>query len=72
MQRRLRDKGWIATEEIIACGINLGLALGIGPGLGYLGLEWLKKTADHQLQSSHRETYDVRRPRRAKCYRRLI
>jgi ubiquinone/menaquinone biosynthesis C-methylase UbiE len=44
MQRRLRDKGWIETNEIIKCGINSGTALELGPGPGYLGLEWLKKT----------------------------
>jgi ubiquinone/menaquinone biosynthesis C-methylase UbiE len=50
MQRRLRDKGWIATDGIIACGINFGLSLEIGPGPGYLGLEWLKKTTDTNLK----------------------
>jgi len=44
MQRRLRDKGWIETENITKSGITKGLALEIGPGPGYLGLEWLKNT----------------------------
>lgn len=44
MQRRFRDKGWIETDRIIQCGIKKGYALEIGPGPGYLGLEWLKKT----------------------------
>jgi len=44
MQRRLRDKGWIETKDIIKSGITKGLALEIGPGPGYLGLEWLKNT----------------------------
>jgi ubiquinone/menaquinone biosynthesis C-methylase UbiE len=44
MQRRLRDKGWIETRDIIESGITRGLALEIGPGPGYLGLEWLKNT----------------------------
>jgi ubiquinone/menaquinone biosynthesis C-methylase UbiE len=44
MQRRLRDKGWIETREIIKGGITHGLVLEIGPGPGYLGLEWLKNT----------------------------
>jgi hypothetical protein len=39
MQRHLRDKGWIETNRIIAFGIDSGLALEIGPGPGYLGLE---------------------------------
>jgi len=42
MQRRLRDKGWIETKDIIKSGITKGLALEVGPGPGYLGLEWLK------------------------------
>ena len=44
MQRRLRDKGWIETKDIIKSGITEGLVLEIGPGPGYLGLEWLKNT----------------------------
>jgi len=39
MQRRLRDKGWIETKDIIKSGITKGLALEVGPGPGYLGLE---------------------------------
>ena len=50
MHRRLRDKGWIETNSIIAFGIDSGLALEIGPGPGYLGLEWLKKTANTNLK----------------------
>ena len=50
MQRHLRDKGWIETNRIIAFGINSGLALEIGPGPGYLGLEWLKKTTNTNLK----------------------
>jgi ubiquinone/menaquinone biosynthesis C-methylase UbiE len=44
MQRRFRDKGWIETKDVIESGITRGLALEIGPGPGYLGLEWLKQT----------------------------
>lgn len=44
MQRRFRDKGWMETDAIIKSGIQEGIALEIGPGPGYLGLEWLKKT----------------------------
>ena len=44
MQRRFRDKGWIETKDIINTGISRGVALEIGPGPGYLGLEWLKHT----------------------------
>ncbi|MBL7175951.1 MAG: class I SAM-dependent methyltransferase [Desulfobacteraceae bacterium] len=50
MQRRLRDKGWIETKDIIKSGITKGLALEIGPGPGYLGLEWLKNTQGTTLK----------------------
>jgi len=49
MMRGLRDRGWIYTEEIIKSGITKGTALEIGPGPGYLGLEWLRKTEDTKL-----------------------
>ncbi|MCE5249151.1 class I SAM-dependent methyltransferase [bacterium] len=44
MQRNLRDKGYMETDDIIKFGIDKGEVLEIGPGPGYLGLEWLKKT----------------------------
>ena len=53
MARRMRDKGWYqvnvprfltAVPLLIASGINRGDALEIGPGPGYLGLEWLRDT----------------------------
>ncbi len=50
MQRRLRDKGWIETQDVIRAGITDGLALEIGPGPGYLGLEWLKNTQGTALK----------------------
>jgi ubiquinone/menaquinone biosynthesis C-methylase UbiE len=50
MQRRLRDKGWIETGDITKIGITHGLALEIGPGPGYLGLEWLKNTQGTTLK----------------------
>jgi ubiquinone/menaquinone biosynthesis C-methylase UbiE len=50
MQRRLRDKGWIETRELLKCEITHGLALEIGPGPGYLGLEWLKHTQGTTLK----------------------
>jgi ubiquinone/menaquinone biosynthesis C-methylase UbiE len=50
MQRRLRDRGWIETNDIIQSGITEGLALEIGPGPGYLGLEWLKNTEGTRLK----------------------
>jgi ubiquinone/menaquinone biosynthesis C-methylase UbiE len=45
-----RDKGWMETDQIIANGITSGMALEIGPGPGYLGLEWLKKTKKTSLK----------------------
>jgi ubiquinone/menaquinone biosynthesis C-methylase UbiE len=50
MMRNMRDRGWIETNLIIKEGINSGLALEIGPGPGYLGLEWLKKTKGTRLK----------------------
>ncbi len=48
-QKSIRDRGWIETPQIIASGITKGHALEVGPGPGYLGLEWLKKTSGTQL-----------------------
>jgi ubiquinone/menaquinone biosynthesis C-methylase UbiE len=49
MLRRLRDKGWMETEHIIESGIIGGHALEVGPGPGYLGLEWLKRVSTARL-----------------------
>lgn len=49
MMRSLQDKGWLETNDLIKGGITSGLALEIGPGPGYLGLEWLKNTEDTRL-----------------------
>ena len=48
-QRNFRDKGILATDRIIKSGINRGFALEIGPGPGYLGLEWLGKTENTRM-----------------------
>ena len=48
-QKTMRDRGLLCTEQIIKTGINKGHALEIGPGPGYLGLEWLKKTDNTYL-----------------------
>ncbi len=48
----MRDRGWLETNLIIATGINKGLSLEIGPGPGYLGLEWLKKTEGTRLKGA--------------------
>lgn len=50
MMRGNRDKGWTGTREIINAGIRHGSALEIGPGPGYLGLEWLKETEGTKLK----------------------
>ncbi len=50
MMRNMRDKGWIETNLILKEGISSGIALEIGPGSGYLGLEWLKKTEGTRLK----------------------
>jgi ubiquinone/menaquinone biosynthesis C-methylase UbiE len=50
MQRRFRDRGWLETKEILRSGITRGRVLEIGPGPGYLGLEWLKRTEGTILQ----------------------
>lgn len=49
MQRTFRDRGWIETDLIIKNGIVDGRAMEIGPGPGYLGLEWLKRTERTKL-----------------------
>ena len=42
--RIMRDKGWNNVNNILGAGITKGNVLEIGPGPGYVGLEWLKKT----------------------------
>jgi len=49
--RGMRDRGWIETNEVLKVGITQGLALEVGPGPGYLGLEWLKKTQGTKLKA---------------------
>ena len=50
MMRRMRDKGWLETKLILESDISQGLALEVGPGPGYLGLEWLKRTDGTHLK----------------------
>lgn len=45
----MRDKGWNNVDSIIKAGITKGNALEIGPGPGYVGLEWLKKCPNAML-----------------------
>lgn len=51
--RMMRDRGWykakyakfgLTVPMLIKAGINKGTVLEIGPGPGYLGLEWLNST----------------------------
>jgi ubiquinone/menaquinone biosynthesis C-methylase UbiE len=44
------DKGYLDTSTIIKSGITHGIALEIGPGPGYLGIDWLIKTENTQLK----------------------
>ena len=48
-QRTMRDRGWIETGAIIKAGIVQGSVLELGPGPGYLGLEWLRQTDNTTL-----------------------
>lgn len=48
--RSLRDKGILQTDSILGSRVDLGCALEIGSGPGYVGLEWLKKTEDTTLK----------------------
>lgn len=50
MMRRFRDKGWLEVNLLLKAGICSGLALEVGPGPGYLGLEWLRKTEGTHLK----------------------
>ncbi|NLY92323.1 MAG: methyltransferase domain-containing protein [Firmicutes bacterium] len=47
--RIMRDKGWNNVDSIIKAGIVRGKALEIGPGPGYVGLEWLKRCPEATL-----------------------
>lgn len=45
----MRDKGWNNVDSFIKSGITKGNVLEIGPGPGYIGLEWLKQSKDSTL-----------------------
>lgn len=47
--RIMRDKGWNNVDSFIKSGITKGNVLEIGPGPGYIGLEWLKQSNDSTL-----------------------
>lgn len=48
MQRYCRDRGWMPIKHILEF-VQHGSVMEIGPGPGYLGLEWLKNTQDTRL-----------------------
>ncbi len=47
--RIMRDMGWNNVDQFIKVGIQKGNILEIGPGPGYIGLEWLKVNPDSTL-----------------------
>ncbi|MDD3169765.1 MAG: class I SAM-dependent methyltransferase [Eubacteriales bacterium] len=47
--RTMRDKGWNNVDSFIKAGICSGNVLEIGPGPGYVGLEWLKGVPEATL-----------------------
>jgi ubiquinone/menaquinone biosynthesis C-methylase UbiE len=46
---KMRDKGWNNVDAFLKAGIHKGNVLEIGPGPGYIGLEWLKKAPGSKL-----------------------
>ncbi|MBN2626222.1 MAG: class I SAM-dependent methyltransferase [Spirochaetales bacterium] len=49
MQKGFRDRGILETPAILKAGIREGAVVELGPGPGYLGLEWLKNTEETSL-----------------------
>ncbi len=47
--RVMRDRGWNNVDSILKAGITKGNVLEIGPGPGYVGLEWLRQSPDATL-----------------------
>lgn len=47
--KTMRDRGWDNVNSFLQAGITGGNVLEIGPGPGYIGLEWLKKAPDATL-----------------------
>ena len=50
MMRGLMEKGYLDTSKLTEAGITSGVALEVGPGPGYLGIDWLTKTKDTILK----------------------
>ena len=49
MARKHRDKGYTDIKALAQNGLISGHGLEIGPGPGYMGLEWLKSAPDSTL-----------------------
>ena len=47
--KTMRDKGWNNVDTFLRAGIAQGEVLEIGPGPGYVGLEWLKRAPNAKL-----------------------
>ncbi len=47
--KTMRDKGWNNVDSFLKAGITKGNVLEIGPGPGYVGLEWLKQSENAKL-----------------------
>ncbi len=45
--RIMRDKGWLDVDSLMSAGLEAGRALEVGPGPGYVGLEWLKRQGEN-------------------------
>ena len=50
MMRRIRDMGLLQIQLILEKNMTQGLALEIGPGPGYIALEWLRHTPNTMLK----------------------
>jgi ubiquinone/menaquinone biosynthesis C-methylase UbiE len=50
MMRHIRDMGLLQIQLILGKGMTQGSALEIGPGPGYMGLEWLRHTSNTMLK----------------------
>jgi ubiquinone/menaquinone biosynthesis C-methylase UbiE len=48
--RHLKDIGILHANSILKSRIDLGCVLEIGPGPGYMGLDWLEKTEGTTLK----------------------
>ena len=71
LQSMLHRNGWLGTEELFCCGIEAGSALEIGPGPGYVGLEWLDRTRGTRLTGLDSNADMVELARRRAVERRL-